>query len=805
MTRRSIILGLACAALICGVTFFNDMLMKGPYLIGSYLPIAVFGLLLLLVLGVNPLLRWIKPRLLLTGSELATIVILCFFVCHVAGRGLAHYFTDYLILPHYYNQTTPGWQSKPPSIEAREVTDWPRLALRLREGSQSGSPGLRTVWAALPEETRQAVAAEGAPTTASVFRVVVLAGLNRVITESRLGMEFPAAKGLPLSRHVRDLLACVPAALHPEEIAFINRGVLDALLPGILSPHRLGVVDRVPSRMLVDVERNSSVVMDGFVTGLVEGNKTLSFTRVPWAAWGRAFLFWIPVILTIGLMVTGLALVLHRQWSSHEHLPYPTVEFARALLPEPGQARSDTLRGRLFWIGFVPVLALHLINYAQVWWPDYVIPIQITFDFTPLMDIVTLFKTAGAWSQFRPTVFFTIVGFAFFLPTGISLSLGVAPYVYALVAGALMSYGVTISAGILQSSTESSLYAGAYLAMFVVLLYTGRRYYAAVFRRGFGLPCTDDVERSSVWGSRLFVAGVVALVLQLVAVGVDWQMGLLYVLGMAVIFTVISRLLAEAGVFFMHPYFVPCAVMAGFFGARAVGGDQLLILSVVSGLMLIDPREAMMPFVMSGICLADRMRLRIGRTVAWGLVALVIGLTVAVPVALRLQYEHGAFAAGDGQTTSAVPKGPYNNNNDVCRKLEAQGTLDSSLNVSGWGHFRNLEPQRPYLVGFSITFALVLLFTFCRHRFARWPLHPVLFLMLGTWQSKKMAFSFLLGCLVKSAVTKYGGARLYQSAKPLMIGLVAGEILAIVVTAFVGSVYYLVTGEPPKSYSILGI
>jgi hypothetical protein len=108
-----------------------------------------------------------------------------------------------------------------------------------------------------------------------------------------------------------------------------------------------------------------------------------------------------------------------------------------------------------------------------------------------------------------------------------------------------------------------------------------------------------------------------------------------------------------------------------------------------------------------------------------------------------------------------------------------------------------------YLIGFFTTFSLVMLFTICRHRFARWPLHPVLFLMLGTWQSQKMGFSFLLGCLVKSAVTKYGGARIYQHLKPLMIGLVAGEILSLVTTTLVGSVYYLITGEPPQSYRIL--
>ena len=43
--------------------------------------------LLLLVLAVNPLLRRLGPALVLTGSELAVIVVLSLFVCHVAGRG----------------------------------------------------------------------------------------------------------------------------------------------------------------------------------------------------------------------------------------------------------------------------------------------------------------------------------------------------------------------------------------------------------------------------------------------------------------------------------------------------------------------------------------------------------------------------------------------------------------------------------------------------------------------------------------------------------------------------------------------
>jgi hypothetical protein len=36
-----------------------------------------------------------------------------------------------------------------------------------------------------------------------------------------------------------------------------------------------------------------------------------------------------------------------------------------------------------------------------------------------------------------------------------------------------------------------------------------------------------------------------------------------------------------------------------------------------------------------------------------------------------------------------------------------------------------------------------------------------------------------------------------------MIGLVAGEVLAGVVPLIVGAIYYHVTGDPPKPFSIL--
>jgi hypothetical protein len=135
--------------------------------------------------------------------------------------------------------------------------------------------------------------------------------------------------------------------------------------------------------------------------------------------------------------------------------------------------------------------------------------------------------------------------------------------------------------------------------------------------------------------------------------------------------------------------------------------------------------------------------------------------------------------------------------------MQAQGALQVVDQRSGRQRFADMKPVGPALIAFAITFSLVIIFTACRHRFPWWPLHPVMFLTLATYQSTVLAFSFLIGWLVKSLVTKFGGGKLYQDLKPLMAGLVAGEFLAGVIAIIIGLVYYFVTGKPPKSFAIM--
>lgn len=804
MTKRAVLLGLVGAVTICGITFFNDMVMRGTFLVGNFLPVSVFGTLILFLLLVNPCLGRLGQRAPLRGSELAVIMALTLFACFLPGRGLMHQFTTFLMLPHHHMRTIPGWQGEPTNIGLQDIADVDALTRALTSDQHSAAGSVRGyVLRKLPAEVRDRTTRS--QQDESAFLAAALPALNNLLDDPELARLGLADDELLLPAYVlqtTDGRVRVPS--HEEDLARLNRSILDVLFPGALSSRKPSVLEHAPPRMLADVRENSTVVLDGFVNGLAVGDEPIAFSEIPFGPWKRTLLFWVPLVLALSVAIIGLSLVLHRQWSDHEHLPYPTVEFVCSLLPASGHTRGEVFRNRLFWGAIIGVVLLHMNNYAYVWWPEKLIRIQTRFDFWPLVELVPIFKKAnvGIWNMFHPSIYFTVIGFAYFLSTDISLSLGIAPYVFAIAVGILAGYGVSIGGAFLQPSISPFLYAGSYCGMFLVLVYTGRRYYTTVFKRGFFLPARDPAEPHAVWGARAFVIGCLFFVAQLVVVGLDWQIAVLYTFITIILLVVISRLVAEAGVFYLHAYFFPCALLWGFLGATSVGPDQLLIMGMVSSVLLIDPREALMPYVVSGLQLADRSKVKVGRTATWGMAAIVLGFAVAIPATLYWQYRYGAIRTGDGWTCNSVPKFVFNANSVVRRTLEAQGTLSLSENLEGWQRFGKIMPAGDCLIGFAVMFSLVVLFTFLRHRFAWWPLHPLLFLVLATWQSRMLAFSFLLGWLVKSCVTKYGGASLYQKLKPLMVGLVAGEMLAAIIPMIIGAAYYFITGEPPESFSV---
>jgi hypothetical protein len=83
-------IGLVGAGFIWVVAPFNNILLGLGWVSDSYLPIAALFVMLVLVLGVCPLLRWIRPALALSQSQLAVIFGILLVASVVPGQGLLH-------------------------------------------------------------------------------------------------------------------------------------------------------------------------------------------------------------------------------------------------------------------------------------------------------------------------------------------------------------------------------------------------------------------------------------------------------------------------------------------------------------------------------------------------------------------------------------------------------------------------------------------------------------------------------------------------------------------------------------------
>ena len=109
MTTRAVILGLAAAAGVCGLTYFNDFVLRQTFLVGHHMPAGVYGTLLVFLL-LNAALFRLARRMALTGKEIALVLGMTLVAASVPGGSLMRTFTVSLALPRHYNKYVPGWK-----------------------------------------------------------------------------------------------------------------------------------------------------------------------------------------------------------------------------------------------------------------------------------------------------------------------------------------------------------------------------------------------------------------------------------------------------------------------------------------------------------------------------------------------------------------------------------------------------------------------------------------------------------------------------------------------------------------------
>jgi hypothetical protein len=362
-----------------------------------------------------------------------------------------------------------------------------------------------------------------------------------------------------------------------------------------------------------------------------------------------------------------------------------------------------------------------------------------------------------------------------------------------LILAALIPFGLQLSGGYVQGGVLQWQNFGSYVAFACILAYIGRRYYWTTLKEAVTFRPQAESEMSAVWACRGFIVCVTAVTAILVAVGLDWPLAVLGVLLTMLMFLICTRLNAECGTFFYKPTWMMPGVLVGLFGLTTLGPTMIIILGMTMYILTGDPFEAMMPFVSNGLKVTSDTGLKVGRTALLLGFGLLVMLAIALPFSIWADYNHRGAARGGWYSTRTFKVAT-----DAALAAKELGKAEEVESYSTWDRLRHMRPDRRFWIAGGIGFGLVLLCSFLRLRHPRWPLHPVAFIGIGAWTIGKYSTSFFVGWIIKVCVVRWGGGRAYNTVRPMMIGIVVGDLFSAFLGMVINWIYYGATGTVGK-------
>ena len=502
--------------------------------------------------------------------------------------------------------------------------------------------------------------------------------------------------------------------------------------------------------------------MRWFYEGLPKGQS------VPFEAWGGPLFWLLSLIFTVYFVCFCLVVIFRRQWVDHERLVFPLMEMPRLLIDDGGQ---PILRTKGFWVGVAIPAGMILFNIIGSFYIGFP---KLNFNHAVDMQLSQDFPTISLM------LYFPVIGFMYLVSTSVSFSV-VFFYLVAVVQEGItrrIGYDVTRPDAFVWGMQSLSWQAwGGFTAMVLISLWMARRHLKAVLRQVFGGERTiDDSEemvsyRMAVYG---FVIGMVYILVWLWRSGMDLHIAALFIAGVLIAYYGITRIVVQAGVYFLTPPVGAQAFTLAITGT-SVGGHNLVALGI-SYSWFGDVQSTFMLAAAHAARLGELYKLRRSMTLALGL-AVLVGFISCLYFVLTLCYKYGAgnfgswyFVAGGGAGGMAF--------NGVIRHFNEPWPTDwNKLSYFGIG-----------MVAYS-------LLAFLQYRFHWWPLHPVGITVAPLWMTRLIVFSVFLAWICKSSIMRYGGISAYRDARPFFMGLIAGYFLGIGISYLVDIFFFMGEGH----------
>jgi len=475
--------------------------------------------------------------------------------------------------------------------------------------------------------------------------------------------------------------------------------------------------------------------------------------KIPWQPWVKPLLAWTPYILALLMLQACLAAAFRRRWADDEHMLFPLARVPVEMVTYTGQRDllPGVFRRPLFWVAFLVPVFCYSKNALHYYFP--------AIPRTDLMPTIQVVFTSRPWTQlnyFPYYYYFEMMGVAYLIADDIGGSLWFFWVARRLMMVARDAMGIAEMQEFFQQQGIGAylLIAGAYVWM------ARHRLKQVVTKALFNAPEVDDSTEPLSYRMVFFglLGSLLVILLWGKAAGADLWLTLLMMILYGVSILVLSRLVAESGVFAVWTPIGPQSVIVRMLGSRTVGARNITAMGYM-GWKIGDTASNTMANIFQGYRMIDLAWLK-PRNVFWLMAAsMVLSLFASHPPSLYAIYSHsvpglGWWPSGAG---FSLP----------------QGISQLILNPL------EFKPYDYWHMGLGA--GIVLLIHLLRQRFLWWPFHPLGYaaIMGPQFMGDRYGFSIFLGWLVKKAVKHFGGHKAYNAIRPAAIGIIVGNAVVL--------------------------
>ena len=478
-------------------------------------------------------------------------------------------------------------------------------------------------------------------------------------------------------------------------------------------------------------------------------------TGVPWGAWIGPLFYWSIFILALYFVMICMMSILRKQWVEKEKLTFPLAKLPLEMAKdEPGSIIPPLFKNKLMWVGFIITFGMGILTGLHHY-----------FHFFPAISMY-----ATSIPIFRNTVAvpfwisFPMIGFAYLVPTSVSLSMWVFCLLSYIERGWANMVGFSLreivdpyTAGMGDFISHQGI--GAIITLVIMGLWIARKHLKDVFLKAIGKGKNIDDSKEllsypvSFWG---MVIGLVFMGIWLNLSGMPGVVVPIFLFIAFIFFLGVSRMIAEGGTALVQSPGISSFFITSGFGTSILGPVGLTSLAF-TWIYSADNRIFLMGSVANGLKISEEKKKM--HPLFWAMtLAIVIAMVGSIWMGLTLIYKYGGI---NMQQWLFTRQPRYGFDLAVAKMLNPGGP-----SLGGW-LFTGL--------GAGIMFLLTLLY----HRFTWWPLHPIGFPIGCTEMVVRVWFSVFLAWVVKTAALRYGGPKFYKNLQPLFFGLIIGQFAVI--------------------------